>query len=185
MHGASYNLLVQYLVCVSVWACVPLFDKYMMVFAHLHIAAFTQSDLHFSDCILVCVCVIGGVCETWSYYRHSVRKRETQVHICVLHASDACVSTYGFRCHYSRNISSCVGWPARVCQGDIIFAITSLSHVHLLFIGPHKALPLHLTPWKSMRASRSGVKIEPRSKYFACWKLKWVGGARGARKIVV
>lgn len=38
MHRASYNLLVQRLVCVSVGACVSLFDKHVMVFAHLHIA---------------------------------------------------------------------------------------------------------------------------------------------------
>lgn len=110
----------------------------------------------------------------------SATKGNTGVHL----GLNACVSTYGFRCHYRRSLSPAGLDSLCVCHREIIFAVTSLSHVHLPFIGPHRPLPLHLTAWKSMRASRSGVKIELRSKYsnLQCKKLKEAGGRGGGSR---
>lgn len=94
------------------------------------------------------------------------------------------VSTYGFRCHYSRGFSSAGLDGSCVCvchtRGDNLCHNESFTCAPPpSFHWPTQTLPLHLTPWKSMRASRSGVKIELLSKYFACWKLK-VSGRGGA-----
>lgn len=131
-----------------------------------------SQDLHLFDCILgvrACVCFR---CEfvRQSYCRRSSRKGVTQVHITFVFWC-ACIHIW-FQVHYSCSRSPAVLDGLHACvTGGIIFAMTSISHMHSLFTGPHEALPLHLTPWKSMRASQRGVKIEQASKYTAKLKL--------------
>lgn len=86
---------------------VSLFAKYIMVFVHLHIA-FTQSDLHFSDRILVRMCVIGGAC---GIITERVQDRETQVYICVLMHVDTHMDSGAIITSASLQL----GWMACAC----------------------------------------------------------------------
>ena len=126
----------------------------------------------------MCVCVCSVELVRTGINLDLVQEIETQVCICVImhvyqHMDSGAI--------IARASPQLCYWPVCVCVCVCVSGGDNLCHNQSFtcvpsFHWPTQALPLYLTPWKSMRASQSGVKIELRSKYFACWKLKWAGG---------
>lgn len=129
--------------------------------AHLRIAVSFNSQICIS---LTSYSLVCGVCRNWSYYR-CMENNETGAHL----FQNICFPTYGFRCHYSSNVSPAVLNGLHVCIGGYNLYLNELftcaPSFHWPTWGLHEAQPLYQTPCKSMWASQSGVKIESRSKY--------------------
>ena len=94
----------------------------------------------------MCVCVCSVELVRTGINLDLVQEIETQVCICVImhvyqHMDSGAIIARASPqlCYWPVCVCVCVC----VCQGEIICAITSLSHVYLLFIGPHR--PCHST----------------------------------------